>query len=425
MPCVIKQAKFKTFIFQSEKVWNVMPINFNLVAKASTAGGLWLVALITFAAGICEAQLVGTHPDAINQPTTYGRSLHTLHVADDNVYVGYGDYTENTGPINIRYFDTATDTFSDSLVTGNTEAFHRFRTIGDDLFVTHADPLFNSLGGFARGPADASSAWTNQNVVEILHSYDIAQYDTTLFLAGSGGPTAIENSIIYQSTDDGANWTVSLDIESPLNGNDYSFSRIYGLGMIGENLYAQQSVFYFDDLNGDGNLQFNGEFQPELNVFDGNSWQTGPLMRTDSGDGSRMIDPEFFADHLVFRNQHSGALGTSPIQIFDGLNMEELFLPDDTENPASTWDLFVDDTGLYTLLENGSVWFTDDLEEWENIFSDSPANARSLAVNDGMLYIGGDNADLYRFTISSIPEPSAGTMLLALATIALVRRHRH
>lgn len=371
----------------------------------------------------CHAQLVGTHPDAINQATTAGRTLHTLHVADDNLYIGYGDYGANTGPINVRYFDTATDTFSSSLVTGNTEAFHRFRTIGSEVFATHADPQGGSLGGYARGPADASSPWTDHSVVNILHSYDIAQHGSTLFMAGSGGPTASENSIIYQSTDGGDNWSVSLDVASPLDGHEYSFSRFYGLGTVGGNLYSQQSVFYYDDLNGDGNLQYNGEYQPELNFFDGNSWQTGPLMRTATGESSRMIDPEFFADHLLFRDQHSGAIGPRALYAFDGIGMEEVILLGDDQSPDLSWDIFVDDTGAYALLEDGNVMWTDDLDEWHNIFSMAPANARSLAVHNGYLYFGGDNADLYRFAYS-VPEPGTAGLMLSMLAMFSIRRRR-
>ncbi len=44
---------------------------------------------------------LGKNPFAAAQPTPVGRYLHTLEGWRGELYMGYGDYDENTGPIEV------------------------------------------------------------------------------------------------------------------------------------------------------------------------------------------------------------------------------------------------------------------------------------------------------------------------------------
>jgi len=48
---------------------------------------------------------LGKNPFAAVQPTPTGRRLHTLQAWRNEIYMGYGDYDENTGPIEVSAYN--------------------------------------------------------------------------------------------------------------------------------------------------------------------------------------------------------------------------------------------------------------------------------------------------------------------------------
>ena len=64
-----------------------------------------LIWLLPSAVALAQFELLATHPDAAMQTTDEGRTLHTLHAVDGKLFVGYGDYSFDTGPISLRSFD--------------------------------------------------------------------------------------------------------------------------------------------------------------------------------------------------------------------------------------------------------------------------------------------------------------------------------
>src|SRR5882757_8768424 len=59
----------------------------------------------------CRWELLGVHAQAAAQPTKTGNALITLCPWHSRLYVGYGDYQENTGPIDVTAWDPAKHSF--------------------------------------------------------------------------------------------------------------------------------------------------------------------------------------------------------------------------------------------------------------------------------------------------------------------------
>jgi hypothetical protein len=356
---------------------------------------------------VTQIEFLGKHPDAVLQPTAVGTTLHTLHAAGGDVYMGYGDFNVNTGPISMRSFDTQNDTFSPALISVNTEAIHRIRVIGNEVWATTTDPLLFTDGGYVKGPVGGGT-WSAVNSLATLHLFDIASYAgdaNHLFLSGSGGPSSTNNSIVYETQDGGANWNLVLDV--PVPNGAVGFTRFYGIGELNNRLYIQNSLLGI------------GIAPIEMYNYDGNTWSTQPTPTTPSGQKIRFIDPDTFAGKIVVRGEHSG-LAAQPTYIFDGTALAEIQVTGNS-GLLKYWDQYVDGNTLYLLTDELTVIATQDLQNWSVIATDLPSTVRSLAVTGGAIYLGASDSSLYR---TAVPEPPATYMLLTVLLGLIVANSR-
>ncbi len=342
--------------------------------------------------------LVGTHPDAINQATARGRTLVTLKPFSGKIYAGYGDYGSNTGPIGVRSFDPATNTFSSQLLNSSTEALYIYRELNSKLYGPHQDPCGSGNGGYAVGTT--GETWTDQAPVSAYHIFDMNTHTgTDLWMVGSHSYGGNDDGAVWHSTDNGASWQVSLSLQAVVG----SSTRIYGIGAYNGKLYVQGY-----DLSGG----WDGR-QPNSKVYDGTSWSDGPDLMPDGGLFT--WHPESFAGHMVYQLYHAGVEGMcSPLYKFDGTSATR----------ATTdylYDFTISDGVLYALTEDGTVMYTTDLVNWTD-FCTAPGTGRSLAVLDRELFIGGTEAQLFKFS-EPVPEP-ATLAILALGGLSLICKRR-
>lgn len=78
--------------------------------------------------------VLGTHPQAATQSSSAGKAISDLIIKDDKVYMGYGDYNDNTGPIHINPYNLSTGSFEGSQLEVPTEELNTFRSINGKLY---------------------------------------------------------------------------------------------------------------------------------------------------------------------------------------------------------------------------------------------------------------------------------------------------
>lgn len=332
--------------------------------------------------------LVGLHPDATNQSTGTGRTLAALAGFNGKLYAGFGDYNANTGPIGLRPFNPATGTFGSRLLNSQTDALYLFREIGGRLYAPDIDPVAGeSTGGYAVGSVNgATESWQHKSPVQVTHMYDIAAYGDSLWMAGSQG----NNAVVWRSTDAGTNWSLSLSV--PPSGS-YSYVRIYGMGVYSNRLY----------------VDVDAEARTRSHVFDGSGWSDGPAL---CPGGSFMSNPGVVAGCMVYQSFECG-LGASRLYKFDGTSAAYV-------GTNSFFDYKIAGDRLYGLvgvyvpgggsagmtLTGTLVQCTADLVNWEPVAA-APLAARSLALVNGGLFLGGLNGQLWQYTEPVGPLPFA------------------
>ncbi len=321
-------------------------------------------ALFAPAEGLARArrlELVGTHPQASRQPTLTGRTLNFLRHWNGAIYAGYGDYRTNTGPIAISPFALSTGRFAAKpALWANSEQLSVFRALNGNLYAPSIDP--EVADDYSETPP--AGPWTGLDVVESTHVYDMAARPRgELWMVGSVGYDAVA----WRSLDGGVTWSSVLTVPPRIGGE---FARFYFAGVQRNALYVQA-------------VDASGGRHPTSKVFDGDGWSDGPDLLPRGGDG---YDPESFGGRLVYLAQRP----LSSFLSFDGASV--------TNSGQVFYNYSVDGDTLYGLGENGRILKTTDLRRWTELGAAAPAEARSIVVIDGVIYLGTTDSRLYRLS---------------------------
>lgn len=309
--------------------------------------------------------LVATNSYAATQSSAEGKIISTLEPWNNKLYMGYGDWASNTGPIQVSYFDPATGIIS-GVLSFATEAVTNYRPIGASLYAPTIDSRGSSALVYAKG-----EPWIQQtgSGFSAIHVFDIATFDgSDLFAAGASG----NNAVVWKSTDGGLAWTTSLTVQ-PVSGISGDYARFFFITKYNGKLYVQAR-------------DNSGKTHPKSKVYDGTSWSDGPNMFTTyNGLG---WNPQIFAGKLVYRTWIPNAWFY--LMTFDGTK-------DTLINNYGLHDYTIDGSYLYALEANGTVRRTTDLLNWQTI-AVGPSLAQSIGILNNYLYIGTKDSKLYKYS---------------------------
>lgn len=157
---------------------------------------------------------VSTSIDLLGNPLTerysdgsrfhYARSITDLHHFNGKLYLGHGDWGENSGPTDIWYFDLKENRFVKQGQIDD-EAAEHYRIIEGKLYVPGMDPQEDwSLGNFYR--LDNGKWVKHRTLPGAVHNFDMVGVDRKLFAATSR--LVDQPPCLMVSADDGKTWTV-------------------------------------------------------------------------------------------------------------------------------------------------------------------------------------------------------------------------
>lgn len=171
-------------------------------------------------------------PGLAAQPTARGQVLGSLFAFDGRVHLGYGDYSDNTGPILSVAWNDALGDF-DALGVLPTEEVQWFRPGLAELYVPAIDPDGHQESGGVYRLDCASSSWVVATpIAGAVHVYDVARQGESIY-ASTGSLTGAP-ALVVRSDDRGDSWTEVLRRESASD----RFSRFYTLGATSSLLFA-------------------------------------------------------------------------------------------------------------------------------------------------------------------------------------------
>ncbi len=343
------------------------------LALAGSLIGPSAAGLFAPANGLAQAgrfELVGTHPQASQQPTGRGRTLNSLKLWNGAIYAGYGDYDANTGPIAITPFALPTNRFAaQPAFWADSEELQVFRSLNGNLYPPSIDPRI--ADDYSETPP--AGPWAGRNVVDALHVYDMAtRTGGELWMVGSSG----NNAVAWRSLDGGVTWSIALTVP-PRNSGE--FARFYFAGVHQNALYVQA-------------VDNGGGKHPTSKGFDGGGWSDGPDLLPQGGYG---YDTEHLDGQLLYLTRQSSP---SSLLSFDGAEV--------TNSGQVFYNYSVDGDTVYGLGENGQIRKTTDLTSWIELAPAALPAARSIVVIDGVIYVGTTDSRIYRLSPACKGKPS-------------------
>ena len=189
------------------------------------------------------------------------RSIKVLKAYDGKIFMGLGDWNDNTGPVKVLYYDTADGKVKTSGTIAD-EAIENFTIIDDKLYTTGCDPRADWGYGSFYVYNKAENKW-EQHLKNNgwVHVFDVVEFKDKLFMYGEttgnvyshvqysedGGETFVNTKIFYNETDVSHYADFRCKNLVSYNGNLYAFFMLQN----GTDTY--RGIYLYDE----NNNQFN------------------------------------------------------------------------------------------------------------------------------------------------------------------------
>jgi hypothetical protein len=353
-----------------------------------------------------QAALTWLGNPVADEPYT-ARHIWDLQVWRGRVYLGYGDWDNNLGPVVIWYYTPTARVFiSETVYVSETrpaapvdeEAIDRYVVMDGDLYIPGTDPISTNSWDWGNFYRNDGMGWVKYRKIPYgIHTFDMASYGGKLFAAI--GPDTAPG--LLRSSNGGLVWTSAI---SEVDPDDY-FNRFYELYELDGSLFAvksptatytRPSVYHY---------------QPPRFVT-----TTIDLVPDQSGGLTFVRDGVFVFSGTLLYVPWSRDTITSPVgpisalyqarpwqdgqrvAFFDGKYPRDVVITEervyvlDAGGPRCIVGEGPADPAGYT----ATIYASSDLQEWQPMasahFTDTP---NALEVLDGMAYVGTYNGDVY------------------------------
>lgn len=317
--------------------------------RTKRSGLVFAVALSLALAGEAQAWV---HPQAVTQPTARGRTINTLQAWGGGLYAGYGDYGQDTGPVAITRFDMATNTFG-APFWARTEEIDTYVIMFGRLYAPYTDP--QGLSATTPDYAVVDSR-LQVNGFASAHVFDAVEETSTGAMWMAGADSASPNGTVWRSIDRGATWQRMLSVPPP-DGDPNNFVRFYFIASYDGKIIAQPTSWMKTPM--------------DAFVYEDGTWTRRPTL------GLFPYKARVGFGKLLYQSSPNGALYA--------LDQGYLHAAED----------YVRTYGAAWVLDGTEVYKTTNGNSWQAVAS-APANASSIAVVDGTIYVGTTDAQILR-----------------------------
>ncbi len=173
-------------------------------------------------------------PFSDHYKNNYAKTPWDMFIFEGKLFIGSGDYENNSGPAKIACYDLSTLELNIDILPD--EQINTFSIINEKLVAPGIDPIEDwSLGNYY--VYNGESWETKRNIPYGIHTYQIIEFDNKLFAALG---TEKGSFPVVVSHDDGESYS---GVRFTKNGQDYPVcdslnDRVYNMFVLNEKLYA-------------------------------------------------------------------------------------------------------------------------------------------------------------------------------------------
>lgn len=316
---------------------------------------------------------------------TASRAIKELRAYDNKIFMGIGDWNDNTGPAKIIYYDTKTGEIVSSGTIAD-EAVEEFYIIDGKLYTTGTDPRNGWGYGSYYVYNDSTNSWEQHEFNNgWVHAFEITKFHDKMFMCGS--VSNAQKTPIQVSYDDGKSFQ---NVNILFNGEPLPYSsslRFYAFEQYRDTLYA-----YTYSSVSDYTLNGLYKYDEETNTFNfirklGYEQSQYGVYESYRYNYLHFKNNTVFADHWVYVS------GNYLYKTQDMINYTKI-VRDTTD---VTQDVVVHDDILYTLSYQYNtdktftirIYSTKDLEKYNLVYEfDTDTLPFSIEYHDNNLYIG-------------------------------------
>jgi hypothetical protein len=357
-----------------------------------------------------ELQLV-----PLGQPTAekveVARKINELKLHNNRLYLGHGDYSANTGPTDVIYYDLASKEFVSDF-TVDEEAIMRYRVINDRLVIPGVDATESH--DFANVYVNGNDGWTkHRTVAQGLHVFDVVSYRNRWYAATGSemGPTKNDSfavGMVMSSGNRGASWrseyVAPSDVRLVYRINhlaafqDRLFGFGYAFGQVPKAAIpeADRSSLGKPRIVNDWELydiEYDDPFgESETIVFDGFTWKQRDLI---PDAHITRIRPIVFGNHLLLVVS-VGRYRTESQRLysFDGEKVEPVGIEFER-----VLDMIASHGRLLLLIQKHDrqwIAWSENSETWQQLLLPTDIRPISLEYDGESYYLGCRDGSLFR-----------------------------
>ncbi len=303
-----------------------------------------------------------------------------MKLFDGKLYVGAGNYNDNTGPIGLRWYDTKSRTWGGGSFIFE-EQIHTFCVLDGILTIPGTDAVSGFDWDYSSYYQLLGEEWEQYRVLpDARHNFDIVRFGDDIFAAIGTEPGL---SPLLVSHDDGQSFEhVPLTVNgNTVNTAPYVEVRSYFLFEHQGELYALITLVAQQT----GSYRLVAKYDPQAKEFIVGS-EFDDITRLGTALGMRHT---FFAEAVTWRD--TAYFTNGKLIRFDG----EKLISTGALDEHIVWDLLVTGDDLYLLTSTGedtktiTVYKTENGNDFEGVFSfDSDMYAVSFEMDDRYIYFG-------------------------------------
>ena len=173
----------------------------------------------------------------------FDHGVKDLAVFDGRMCIGYGDWTNNLGPVQVRCFNP--DGSLDIGPTIDEESIDYYRVYEDRAFIPGVDPRQPEGTDPLTGNVtykEVGGEWTAvHQMIHCLHVLDVIRFGDAVFACGSGNTDmdaynkGDDMGVIWRSDDQGKNWSIETEWHDNIIAAVVRFERFV---QTGDNFYV-------------------------------------------------------------------------------------------------------------------------------------------------------------------------------------------